>query len=191
MKRLLLIGMALLTAAGCKTLVPYDSKFMCEANQDYGRCMSVSDAYKEALEGPAPAEAKKHPEAWNYKQGAPKKTSTRGRKARDEYRMMQASLSGRDLYKDNEYREMAALIEQPATPIVQPPKVLRTLVVSYPNGQTLYMPRYIVYIAEEARFVVGDYLNEEKAGGAMLYPTAQARATDSNDAGAQRSKKEH
>ena len=82
-------------------------------------------------------------------------------------------LSGREVYKENEYRELAALIEEPTTPIVRPPKVLRTLVVSYPSGQTLYMPRYIVYFADEARFVVGDYLNDTKPETATVFPNGK------------------
>lgn len=171
------VGIAVLVLSGCKALVPYDSKFMCESSQDFGRCMSVSEAYQESLNGPTATETDKYPDAWQYKQNGKEKRgkATKGRGKRDEakYRNLTASLSGRDLYKENEYRELAALIEAPTTPLVRPPKALRTLIVTYPAGETLYMPRYIVYFAEEARFVVGDYLNEQKAQAATIFPNGK------------------
>ena len=170
MKRAM-VGLALAALlSGCGALVPYDSKFMCEKNQDFGKCMSMSEAYQEALAGPVPKDSEGHPDAWTYKDGKKVRTKQKGKRNHDEAQMHQVSLSGRDLYKENEYREMASLIEAPTTPIVRSPKVLRTLVVSYPTGNTLYMPRYIVYIAEEARFVVGDYLNESKPQVATVFP---------------------
>lgn len=63
-------------------------------------------------------------------------------------------------YKDSEYREMRKLLEQPVTPLVKPPKVLRTLITAYPsNDRTLYTPRYVFFFADEGQFVIGDYLN--------------------------------
>ena len=168
------------TLSACTALVPYDSEFMCEKNQDFGKCMSVSEAYKESLAGPAPKESEGHPDAWQYKEksrgksrGASDKKEVRGKDSG----MTTVALSGRDLYKENEYRAMASLIEAPATPLVRPPKVLRTLVVSYPTGETLYMPRYIVYFAEEARFVVGDYLNESRSQVATIFPNGSGKSS--------------
>jgi len=54
---------------------------------------------------------------------------------------------------------MAGLIEAPVTPLVKAPTVLRTLVVSYTAERTLFMPRYVYYFADEARFVMGETLN--------------------------------
>ena len=47
--KVLLLFVALVGFAGCKALVPYDSKFACEGTQDFGRCMDVQSAYEDAL----------------------------------------------------------------------------------------------------------------------------------------------
>ena len=68
--------------AGCKTLVPYDSEFACQANQDFGRCMNVQEAYDDALGTAADAEKRdksgKTAPKWEYRSSG----SSRG--ARDE-----------------------------------------------------------------------------------------------------------
>ncbi|MEO8755268.1 MAG: TraV family lipoprotein, partial [Casimicrobiaceae bacterium] len=80
-----------------------------------------------------------------------------------------APADGDERLREARYRELAGLIENPVTPLVQPPKVLRTLIVSYSAGDALYMPRYVYYIAEDAKFVLGDYLQNSPAERTM-YP---------------------
>lgn len=125
--------------SGCALLVPYDSKFACEKTDDYGRCINVNEAYDDAL---APSQSTDNPNAKD-----------------DDV------VAARAAYKAAEYREMANLINDPVTPIIQPPKLLRTLVVAYPgeNQRTLYSPRWLFYVVEDATFVLGDYLNAPSA----------------------------
>ena len=159
----------LLSLAGCKTLVPYESTFMCEKSRDYGKCMDVQQAYEDAL-GSAPrnpAQLKpgsREPELRYKAETRATPPGTRpaiGVPPSGEPRLLRTALtlSPEELYRDREYRELAGLIEQPVTPVVKPPKVLRTLIVSYTAGESLYMPRYVYYLADEARFVLGDYLS--------------------------------
>lgn len=162
---------------GCKTLVPYESKFMCEKSRDFGKCMDVQQAYEDAL-GAAPGNpaqmkpGKPEPE-FRYKGAKTANGAKPGKRGAaqpaigggpNEPRLLRTSmqLSPDELYRDREYRELAGLIEQPVTPVVKPPKVLRTLIVSYTAGESLYMPRYVYYFADEARFVLGDYLSPKE-----------------------------
>jgi conjugal transfer pilus assembly protein TraV len=157
---LLLLPLSLLS--GCKALVPYDSEFACAKSHDYGQCMDVHSAYEDARanEGmPVPG-----------RPGATFKPGVRAPTSRQSPDNMPAEQRGnllRELYdpadhatrlREARYREIAGLIENPVTPLVQAPKVLRTLIVSYSAGDTLYMPRFVYYIAEDAQFVLGDYL---------------------------------
>lgn len=172
---------AVATLGGCSTLDPYESKFMCEKNRDYGRCMNVVSAYEEALAGEAlapgaPKPGKREP-TWKYRQGtgsarpnnssegmpagvprplrkAPTERAQRATRATTVVTYPDAAFA----YRSAEYRELAALIEQPITPVVRPPQVLRTLIVPYSSGDSLFMPRYVYFFADEARFVLGDYL---------------------------------
>jgi conjugal transfer pilus assembly protein TraV len=144
-RRLTLTVLALLLAAmsGCKTLVPYESTFMCEKSSDYGRCTDVQSAYDQALAGGASANQISAPD----KAGDASAQATR------------TVLTSEEHYREIEYRRLAGLIEKPVTPMLRAPTVLRTLIVAYTATDSLYMPRYVFYLAEPARFVIGDYLN--------------------------------
>jgi conjugal transfer pilus assembly protein TraV len=184
----LVAALLALGLAGCKTLVPYESTFMCEKSRDFGRCMDVQQAYEDAL-GAAPANpaqlqpGAKEPE-FRYKGANAAKPTKRsgaqpalGGAGSQEPRLLRTTLtlSPEELYRDREYRELAGLIEQPVTPVVKPPKVLRTLIVSYTAGESLYMPRYVYYFADEARFVLGDYLSP-KDEVKQVFPNGPATA---------------
>lgn len=131
--------------SGCALFNPYDSKFMCSATDDYGRCVDVDGAYADAVAG------RKNPPKHRAKEQAEGATP-------DESIAQEAAAYS--AYKDAEYREMRKLIDQPVTPLVKPPKVLRTLITAYPSSErTLYTPRYVFYFADEGQFVIGDYLN--------------------------------
>jgi conjugal transfer pilus assembly protein TraV len=178
----MLLGMlGALMLVGCKVLVPYDSKFACEGTQDFGRCMDVQTAYEDALGTAANAQGRdksgKTAPKWEYR-GAPSKGATssptlKRMRAKDAKGTQVAFLpaSTEELYRQSQYRELARLIEEPVTPIVQPPKVLRTLIVSYSAGDSLYMPRYVYYLADEAKFVLGEYLRGEGAHK-TVYPNS-------------------
>jgi conjugal transfer pilus assembly protein TraV len=154
--------------AGCKALIPYDSKFACEGTQDFGRCMDVQTAYEDALGSAQTTQARdkagESAPKWDYRGGGTKSGTanpTLQRKRTSTTKGTQVAFvprSTEELYRQSQYRELAGLIEEPVTPMVQPPKVLRTLIVSYSAGDSLYMPRYVYYLADEAKFVLGDYL---------------------------------
>jgi conjugal transfer pilus assembly protein TraV len=165
------LAAALLLLAGCQALVPYDSEFACARSQDYGQCMDVQSAYEEArgTQGSAPAPASVPLRASGPRapvQSAPAQPlELRGELLREAFEPADAAARLRDA----RYRELAGLIEEPVTPLVRAPKVLRTLIVSYSAGDALYMPRYVYYFAEDARFVLGDYLQAAPAERTM-YP---------------------
>lgn len=168
--------------AGCKALVPYDSKFACEGTQDFGRCMDVQTAYEDALGTASETQRRdksgKSAPHWEYRtprgasQGAGTSTLQRRKApgAAHTKTVLIAANSG-DLYRESRYRELAGLIEDTVTPIVQPPKVLRTLIVSYSAGDSLYMPRYVYFLADEAKFVLGDYLKGDPTPK-VVYPNS-------------------
>lgn len=154
--------------AGCKALVPYDSQFACAKSQDYGKCMDVQSAYEDAVAAePATVSrdkgAAKAPKLdYRTRPVASDKTGAKGKsKAAPTGRVTPVEFvpeTAMARYRNAQYSEMAQLIESPVTPLVKPPKVLRTLIVSYSAGNSLYMPRFVYYIAEESKFILGDYL---------------------------------
>lgn len=162
-----LLGLSIIASlSACAVVSPYDSEFQCNRNRDFGKCTDVQGAYTDALGG---SMDDKHPvEEPNGKKKKSKDDSMASHE-REDNAVAQANLNR---YKSAEYRELAGLIEAPVTPVVAPPKVLRSLVVAYATPEkTLYLPRYVYFFVSEGNFVVGDYLNSEKPQDAsVMYP---------------------
>lgn len=133
----------LLLSTGCSLLVPYDDEFSCPGSRDYGKCTDVNGAYEEAVYGtPAPDT------------GSPDKDE----KEKVSHAKLSHSppMTGEDHYRDAQYRELAGVIEDPETPVVVRPKALRTLILSYDTDGTLWMPRYVYYFANDAKFIFSE-----------------------------------
>ena len=178
--------LAALMLSGCSIFAPYDSEFQCNRNRDFGKCTDVQGAYSDALGGemdedhpitdPKDKDGKKAAKARKAakaKGGDEAVVESRSSRTREDDKVARESFNR---FKAAEYNEMAELIERPVTPIVAPPKTLRTLVVAYKNtpGQTLYLPRFIYFFASDGAFVLGDYLNSDSSrggsGGTTMYP---------------------
>ena len=169
--------LSVLTLTGCKTLVPYDSTFACEGTQDFGRCMDVQTAYADALGNAASVNSnglRAVPASQNQPTVGDRSASSQTLRPRTSGHKAKATpiiANGEALYRQAKYRELAALIEDPVTPLVQAPRVLRTLVVPYSAGGSLYMPRFVYFLADEAKFVLGDYLQDSQ-DTKIVYPNA-------------------
>lgn len=144
MKILIIFTSALFFLQACSP-IPYNNDFGCKREEAYGKCVTVEEAYEEAVTGvekgkPLGKKAKKS------KSETPKKESN--------------SLA---VYKDYRYEmldSLRKLVAQPDTPIVKPPVQTRTLILSYiprDNKRRLYQPRYVYSIAEDPEFVYGQY----------------------------------
>lgn len=131
---------ATLALSGCAVVAPYDSNFACPGNTEYGKCTNMQGAYSEALGGEV---------------APPESNDVADKKKRNEAATTVPPTLSR--YKEAEYAELAKLIEEPVTPLVKPPEVLRTLIIGYgTSDKTFYAPRHIFYFASEAGFVLGD-----------------------------------
>lgn len=151
MKRSSAMALAATFLAGC-SLNPYEGEFMCEKNRDFGKCVSVDEAYDEATKGSHTVEYER---VYIDKDGNVIKQP-----------------SERSQYKASEYRELKSLVEMPITPVVAPPRVLRTLITGYSTETSLFSPRYIHYFASEPKFVIGDEMGVTKKQK-RLYPNGR------------------
>lgn len=164
MKQMLaIIGVGILLTA----CTPYHSKYMCESARDFGKCSDVKGAYDAALRA-----------------SPPEKVDIKDKKSlKKQKKEMSATalnvVAAQDMYRAREYQQLAAILDKPMVPLVKAPTALRTLVVSYSTGKTLYMPRYIYFLDDEANFVLGDYLTPRDSGGPMIVPTTLTRANGS------------
>jgi len=152
MKRrfLIVLPFVLLALSGCSVFSPYNSEFQC-TSPDKGKCVSVQQAYEESLEKDSPVKktvkGKKSRKADDSSVNEEKSKDLRDKKS-----------SAEESYKESLQREMARLIDEPVTPVVIPPKVMRILVLPYPEKTVLYMPRFIYIMTDNPRWVLGDYL---------------------------------
>tara|TARA_Y100001001_G_scaffold164783_2_gene198836 strand:- start:7535 stop:8110 length:576 start_codon:yes stop_codon:yes gene_type:complete len=162
-----------LMVSGC-SLVPYENEFSCQLEDNYGKCINVESAYEEAVTG-----VEQYPHM--------QKASDRNRQARDERavsgssRVKEQPIGARQTtktpetavqviapepsaysgYRDAVYDQLGSLVAQPRTPMIKPPRAVRTMILPYSSElkkDRLYMPRFIYSIVDEPRFVMGQYL---------------------------------
>ena len=168
--------------SGCATMgsimSPYSEKFSCK-NDDHGQCIHPEKAYADAVAGVA---SKSDPAVTRDR-----KLLRDGKAARGSTGTTSGAFAG---YRDSVYRELQGLIEQPVTPMLKPPRSVRTLILPYADRQRpdrLYMPRYVYSLVERPQWVVGDYLvvPVSPASRASVLEQVRDRPDDGqNDAGA-------
>lgn len=132
--------------SGC-SILPYETEFACEKNLNLGKCISVEEAYSEAVTGV---------------ETAPRINSEDNEDT--EKKEVKAVLSeppkkaAYESYQDVMFNELSGLIKQHDTPLVRPAKQYRTLILSYSVDEMLFMPRYVYGIEKKTEFVLGQYL---------------------------------
>jgi len=124
--------------SGCGVFMPFRSEFQCNAPYK-GKCVSVKEAYAESKGGGA-----------GDKVDAKNKGADTGSKVAVEETSMD--------YRKNLQRELSKLLRAPVTPVIMPPKVIRILILPYPDRSVLYMPRYIYMMTDKPEWVIGNYL---------------------------------
>ena len=110
------------------TINPYKSNFNCPYKES-GRCISMTGAYDESRAGADTA-------AWTRRRR--RSSPTNGEKA----------------YQEGVYKKLAGLLEEPKTPLIAPPKVMRVLLLPYKNDRDLYMYRYAYFVVDDFRWVL-------------------------------------
>ena len=126
---LAVLSIALLAACSAvgDTINPYKSNFNCPYKES-GKCISMTGAYEESRRELAqPTEPAK---------GAV--LPTNGEKA----------------YQEGVYKKLAGLLDEPKTPLIAPPKVMRVLLLPYKNDKDLYMYRYAYFVVDDFRWVL-------------------------------------
>jgi len=123
-----------LTACGPlqETVNPYNENFKCRARDDAGECIDTAMAYKKA----------RYPEP------------SLGEDAES------ATGITRDI-QDNRYRLVAGLLQEEKKPLLQPPKILRVLLLPYKGeGDELFMSRYVYVKIEDSKWILTDLAEE-------------------------------
>jgi len=127
----LLTILTLLVLSACapleKAVNPYEEDFKCRASDETGKCIDTPSAYKEA----------RYPIIEEPLQpGIPKPGVSES---------------------DQRYHLVAGLLEEPQKPILQPPKIMRVLLLPYEGeGEELFMTRYVYLKVEESDWILND-----------------------------------
>lgn len=131
---LLFLAIAAATNGCAKVLNPYEEHFNCKAPTDDGRCLDTPTAYQEAITDPgfdAPVQGK------NTGTGIVKSPKQEAQAIR--------------------YRLLADLLTEPQPPLLEPPRVLRVLLLPY-RGQDdeLFLARHVFIKVEESSWALTD-----------------------------------
>jgi conjugal transfer pilus assembly protein TraV len=157
-----MIGLLSSCAAVGSIMSPYSEKFSCK-NSDHGQCIHPEKAYEDAVAG---RPSRSDPAVTNDRRllrnarptAATSPATATGHHGRSRDTSSASAFEG---YRDSVYRELQGLIDQPMTPMLKPPRTVRTLILPYADRQRpdrLYMPRYVYSILDAPNWVVGDYL---------------------------------
>ena len=127
---------ALLGLSSCAPLEnavnPYEEDFKCRASDETGKCIDTPDAYKEA----------RYPD---IEESLQPKHPTPGLSECDQ-----------------RYQMVTGLLEEPQKPILQPPKIMRVLLLPYEGeGDELFMTRYVYLKVEESDWILSDISETE------------------------------
>jgi len=138
--------------AGCSLLNPYEKEFSCP-QKEKGKCVSVKDAYKESLH-----------KKWRINSGNTEDSDKEGTGNANEGEPAQKKEevsvdSQKREYEQAVFGKLKGLLKEPETPMITAPKIMRVLLLPY-KGQSneLYMSRYIYFIADQPKWIMGDYL---------------------------------
>lgn len=106
---------------------PYEEDFKCRASDETGKCIDTPSAYKDA----------RYPNI-------------------EEPLQLGMPAPGLSV-SDQRYQMVAGLLEEPQKPILQPPKIMRVLLLPYEGeGDELFMTRYVYLKVEESDWIFSD-----------------------------------
>jgi len=147
MYRLLTIIAIFITLPSCSTMFPYEDEFACKRKNNMGKCVSSMQAYDEIVNG----------DSGRYPYAKPASEQDDEVEVKTD---MSAPDSGYLQYLQANYEQQKRLLDSPITPMIMTPTVLEILVMSYKssNNRQLNGSRYIHVIVEDAKFIMGDYL---------------------------------
>lgn len=118
-----------LLLAGCgPVLNPYNEDFKCRAKDDTGECIDTPTAYQKARYPKTEAAVTPDP----------------------------AETAQQEL-QENRYKIVSELLKEETKPLLQPPKILRVLLLPYKGeDEELFMSRYVYLKIEDSQWVLTD-----------------------------------
>ena len=162
----LLLLLPLLLLSGCggvgRIVNPYEENFKCRTRDDAGKCISTPSAYKEA----------RFPDADNASEtsctNANGDTIACPPATTDESNIFVTKVSKTSTNQltaqNSRYKALTALLAEPDKPMLEPPKIMRVLMLPYKGeNDELFMTRYVYLKLKESQWVLTDISEKAKA----------------------------
>jgi len=150
----------LVPLSGCGGLVgelvnPYEENFKCRTRDDAGKCIDTSSAYQEA----------RFPDVDNAGETSctnvngdtiPCPPATTAESAKTNINQLTA--------QNSRYKTLTELMQEPDKPMLEPPKIMRVLMLPYKGeNDELFMTRYVYLKLKESGWVLTDISEKAKA----------------------------
>ncbi len=145
----------LLLLSGCsgvgRIVNPYEENFKCRTRDDAGKCISTPSAYKEArFAGVDNASETSCTNANGDTIACPPATTD--------------SSINQLTAQNSRYKALTELLTEPNKPMLEPPKIMRVLMLPYKGeNDELFMTRYVYLKLKESQWVLTDISEKAKA----------------------------
>ena len=154
--------LAIFGLSGCvsisKIMNPYSAEFSCP-QAEKGKCVSIQQAYVESLQKPqqdllfSPTSQDKE-----------KSVNTTSFNAQSVF-PQEALVESYGRYNEALIKRLQQMLENPKTPVLAPPQVIRVLILPYAaDKNTFYAERYAYVIVEDPQWVFHNILNIQEEG---------------------------
>ena len=150
----LLLLLLLPGCSGFKSIInPYEENFNCRTKDDAGKCIDTPSAYKEA----------RFPDANDVTMDAATCTNANGEKVPCHPHVSNTN-THQLTAQDSRYKVLTELLEEPDKPMLEPPKIMRVLMLPYKGeSDELFMTRYVYLKLKESQWVLTDISEKQKA----------------------------
>ncbi|HQO64024.1 MAG TPA: TraV family lipoprotein [Syntrophorhabdus sp.] len=151
---ILTIALALILSS-CSIFNPYNSEFQCRETYK-GECLTTQEAYQNSIDDQDIKASEAHKATLDDKENRRKGNSKCVSCSKNQSDTTAADDINRydTLYKKSLYSDLKSIIDEPQTPVVRPPEVLRILLLGYTDPENfLYSYRYMYIFTTDPKWI--------------------------------------
>lgn len=178
MKKIIFSMLLLSLLSGCSIINPYEENFRCRTRDDAGKCVSTPSAYNEARYSPdsstavktcmnsngetVPCPGQDTSNCVNENGDSVDCSSDKAIKVVVQPPVVNPNkLSA----QNSRYKALAELLDEPDKPMLEPPKIMRVLLLPYKGeGDELFMTRYVYLKLKDSQWVLTDIREKATRG---------------------------
>ncbi|MBV5341786.1 MAG: type IV conjugative transfer system lipoprotein TraV [Deltaproteobacteria bacterium] len=159
-----LLLLSALTLSGCgglgRVVNPYEEDFRCRTRDDAGKCIDTPSAYKEARFPEADDATTTCSDANGNTISCTEATTDGAITVTKVSKTNANQLTA----QNSRYKALTELLEEPEKPMLEPPKIMRVLMLPYKGeSDELFMTRYVYLKLKDSQWVLTDISEKPKA----------------------------